>query len=116
MAETPGINLTAPPSGAGCVECLEAGGWWLHLRRCAECGHVGCCDTSPSQHATAHARTTSHPFITSFEPDEGWFFNYADESFYASGPELTPPTCHPLDQPTPGPAGKVPQDFEAYLH
>ena len=36
-------------SGIGCLECLAEGGWWFHLRRCAECGHIGCCDSSPNQ-------------------------------------------------------------------
>jgi ubiquitin-hydrolase Zn-finger-containing protein len=49
-----GINSLAKPSGTGCVECLATDGWWLHLRRCAECGHIGCCDTSPNQHASKH--------------------------------------------------------------
>jgi hypothetical protein len=53
-SEHHGINPDVPPSGQGCAECLAAGGWWLHLRRCAECGHVGCCDSSPSQHASKH--------------------------------------------------------------
>jgi len=36
------FNLASKPSGNGCVECLaSAQGWWLHLRRCAECGHIG---------------------------------------------------------------------------
>ena len=43
------IDPSVPPSGTGCVECLQGGGWWLHLRRCAKCGHIGCCDTSPSR-------------------------------------------------------------------
>ena len=35
------FNLASKPSGNGCVECLaSAQGWW-HLRRCAECGHIG---------------------------------------------------------------------------
>ena len=41
--EPHGINPDVPPSGEGCFECIAAGGWWLHLRRCTECGHVGCC-------------------------------------------------------------------------
>jgi hypothetical protein len=48
-----GVDPLADPSGAGCVEC-EAGqgtGWWYHLCRCAQCGHTGCCDSSPLQHA-----------------------------------------------------------------
>ncbi|MGZ4619506.1 MAG: UBP-type zinc finger domain-containing protein, partial [Frankiaceae bacterium] len=45
-----GINPTARPSGTGCVECTggDGPGWWFHLRRCAQCGHIGCCDSSPS--------------------------------------------------------------------
>jgi hypothetical protein len=56
--ERHGINPDMPPSGEGCVECLAAGGWWLHLLRCAECGHVGSCDSSPSQHASKHFHAT----------------------------------------------------------
>ena len=41
-AQREGINALAKPSGTGCVECLATGSWWLHLRRCAECGHIGC--------------------------------------------------------------------------
>jgi hypothetical protein len=55
-SERDGINALAKPSGTGCVECLATGGWWLQLRRCAECGHIGCCDTSPSQHASKSSR------------------------------------------------------------
>ena len=56
MAEVREINPEVPPSGEGCAECLAADppGWWFHLRRCATCGHIGCCDSSPSQHARAH--------------------------------------------------------------
>jgi len=72
-SERYGINPSVRPSGTGCVECLATGGWWLHLRRCAECGHIGCCDNSPSQHASKHHAATGHPIITSFEPGERWF-------------------------------------------
>lgn len=115
MAERTRIDPTVPPSGAGCLECEETGGWWFHLRRCAQCGHIGCCDTSPSQHATAHARATGHPVITSFEPAEGWYYDYRDGQTF-DGPHLAPPEHHPLDQPTPGPAGRVPDDWEVHLH
>ncbi|MGA8312239.1 MAG: UBP-type zinc finger domain-containing protein, partial [Terriglobales bacterium] len=74
-----GINPDSKPSGDGCVECLASPqGWWFHLRRCAECGHIGCCDSSPSQHASKHAATTGHPIIASFEPGEDWFFDYEE--------------------------------------
>ena len=115
MAGIPGINPAAAPSGTGCQECEAAGGWWFHLRRCAECGHIGCCDSSPSQHAMGHAAGTGHPLIRSFEPGEAWFWSYPDEEFY-NGPELAPPEHHPLDQPVPGPAGRVPRDWQRHLH
>jgi uncharacterized protein GlcG (DUF336 family) len=71
-SERDGINPAAEPSGTGCVECLAFGGWWFHLRRCAECGHIGCCDSSPNQHASKHYAAAGHPIITSFEPGERW--------------------------------------------
>ena len=74
------------PSGDGCVECLAAGGRWVHLRVCMTCGHVGCCDSSPSKHATAHFHTTDHPLIQSYEPGEAWWWCYPDSvAFEVSG-------------------------------
>ena len=87
---TPGIDSTVPPSGTGCVECLQAGGWWFHLRRCAQCGHIGCCDSSPAQHASAHAAESGHPIVRSFEPGEDWFWCYPDELMFALDVESGP--------------------------
>ncbi|MFD9126808.1 UBP-type zinc finger domain-containing protein [Kitasatospora sp. NPDC059571] len=115
--EVPGIDPTAVPSGEGCAECLAGrdAGWWLHLRRCAACGHIGCCDSSPSQHATRHARESGHPFLTSFEPGEDWFWNIETDEYY-TGPPLAAPTSRPSSQPSPGPAGRVPADWQSRLH
>ena len=110
-----GIDPSVPPSGTGCVECDEAGGWWFHLRRCAECGHVGCCDSSPSQHASRHSTTSGCPLVQSFEPGEDWYWDYATDDYY-EGPPLAPPRHHPVDQPVPGPQGRVPRDWEQQLH
>jgi uncharacterized UBP type Zn finger protein len=63
----------------GCEECLKMGGEWVHLRRCLSCGHIGCCDSSPGKHATAHNHSTKHPVIQSFEPGETWKWCYVDE-------------------------------------
>ena len=114
MSKQHEIDPPVPPSGFGCVECDASGGWWFHLRRCAQCGHVGCCDSSPSQHASHHAADTNHPVFCSFEPDEDWFWNYVTQQ-YVDGPELAPPLHHPLDQPVPGPAGRVPRDWDRHL-
>ena len=115
MATQNDIDPEVAPSGPGCVECLAGDGWWFHLRRCARCGHVGCCDSSPSQHASRHARDAGHPVVRSYEPGEDWFWDYTTEQFL-DGPALAPPDHHPLDQPVPGPAGRVPRDWQQQLH
>ena len=108
------IDTDVPPSGDGCVECEATGSWWFHLRRCATCGYVGCCDDSLSQHATAHALSTRHRYIQSFEPGEDWFWDYADQTT-GEGPSLAPPHAHPTGQSTPGPADRVPADWQRRL-
>ena len=109
------IDPSVPPSGTGCLECLATGGWWFHLRRCAACGHIGCCDSSPSQHASHHADEAVHPIVRSFEPGEDWFYDYVTDEFL-EGPKLADPQHHPLDQPVPGPAGRVPPNWQQLLH
>ncbi|MBV8600049.1 MAG: UBP-type zinc finger domain-containing protein [Candidatus Eremiobacteraeota bacterium] len=108
------IDPATKPSGTGCVECLASNGWWFHLRRCAKCGHIGCCDSSPSQHASAHFKTTGHRVIASYEPGEDWFYDYETDD-YVQGVELAPPRWHPDDQPVPGPHGRVPRDWQKKL-
>ena len=71
--------LEPPDSIAGCEECLANAGWWVHLRMCHSCGHIRCCDDSPSKHASAHARKTGHPIIRSAEPGEVWSYCYLDD-------------------------------------
>ena len=53
--------------------------------------------------------------IRSFEPEEDWFYDYRSDEF-ALGPELPDPQHHPLEQPVPGPEGRVPPDWESKLH
>jgi hypothetical protein len=76
---------------------------------------VGCCDNSPSQHATARNKVTGHPVLQSFEPGEAWFYNYRSGEFF-EGPVLALPDSHPVDQPVPGPAEAVPADWERHLN
>jgi uncharacterized UBP type Zn finger protein len=51
------------PNTQGCEECLKTGGWWVNLRLCLTCGHVGCCDSSPGKHATQHFYETDHSIV-----------------------------------------------------
>ena len=67
------------PGTQGCEECLRDGDRWVHLRVCMECGHVGCCDSSPNKHATKHFHATGHPVARSIERGESWGWCYEDE-------------------------------------
>jgi hypothetical protein len=78
------------PPGAGpaeaCEDCLRSGGQWVHLRRCLTCDHVGCCDSSPHRHATAHATDTQHPVFASAEPGEHWAWCHPDRALLLPRP------------------------------
>ena len=75
-----------PDAIAGCEDCLATGGTWAHLRMCQSCGHVGCCDSSPNRHASAHASAARHPIVRSAEPGETWSWCYVDEvAFVVTG-------------------------------
>lgn len=64
----------------GCQDCMDAGEHgWVHLRVCLDCGHVGCCDSSPGRHATAHYRVAGHPVMRSYEPGEKWRWCFTDD-------------------------------------
>jgi uncharacterized UBP type Zn finger protein len=48
---------------------------------CLTCGAVRCCDSSPNQHASKHARKTGHPIVRSMERGESWMWCYVDEVY-----------------------------------
>jgi len=74
------IKVTELPASVdGCEDCLRDGGVWMHLRICLQCGHVGCCDDSPGQHASRHAHAEQHPLIRSLEPGEDWSYCFIDD-------------------------------------
>jgi hypothetical protein len=79
------------PSGTGCADCLATGGRWVHLRVRMTCGKVGCCDSSPNRHASAHHRSDGHPIVQSYEPGEDWWWCYDDELAFAvpGGPNFS---------------------------
>jgi hypothetical protein len=114
MTSAERVDPSAPPSGTGCLECDESGSWWIHLRRCASCGHIGCCDVSLNRHARAHFHETGHPVIQSFEPGENWAWDWTLDAAVES-PRLAPPTSHPATQTVPGPAERVPGNWQDIL-
>ena len=76
----------APGPATACEDCVLTGGRWVHLRRCLTCDHVGCCDSSPHRHATAHATATAHPVVASAEPREHWAWCYPDRALLLPRP------------------------------
>jgi uncharacterized UBP type Zn finger protein len=81
------IGEPPAPRARGCEECLRQGTRWVHLRECLACGHVGCCDSSPGRHATAHFHASGHAVVASLEPGETWGWCYADEVDFELGYE-----------------------------
>jgi hypothetical protein len=84
MAACPHLDTIASvkhPQRQECKECVEIGGSWVHLRTCQQCGITLCCDSSPNQHASKHARAHGHPVIASAQPGERWLYCYPDDTF-----------------------------------
>ena len=82
------VELLAPPEPVvGCEDCLARGEQrWQHLRMCQTCGHIGCCDDSPNQHARAHQVASGHPIVRSVEPGEDWSWCFVDEVMFRLHP------------------------------
>jgi uncharacterized UBP type Zn finger protein len=80
------VRDVSPRTPEGCEECLAIGQEWVHLRLCLSCGHVGCCDSSPGKHTTAHYRKSHHPVVRSFEPGEDWGYCYVDDVMLEPAP------------------------------
>jgi len=75
------ISNVKHPTRRECEECVKIGAQWMHLRTCQQCSATLCCDSSPNQHASKHARAIGHPVIASAEPGERWLYCYPDDSF-----------------------------------
>jgi ubiquitin-hydrolase Zn-finger-containing protein len=63
-----------------CEDCVKIGGRWVHLRVCQDDGGTRCCDSSPNQHASKHAKASGHPVIASAEPGERWLYCYTHDA------------------------------------
>jgi uncharacterized UBP type Zn finger protein len=66
----------AEPRSKICESCGET----RNLRACAECGHVGCCE-SLNAHNTAHQRASGHPVIRSMPIEAGFTWCYSCEAY-----------------------------------
>jgi hypothetical protein len=75
------ITELKTPGARVCADCAKRGTKWMHLRTCQTGGVTLCCDSSPNQHASKHARAVRHPVIASAEPGERWLSCYPDDAF-----------------------------------
>jgi len=75
------VKKVTAPKKRECETCVKIGSNWVHLRTCQTCGATLCCDSSPNQHASKHARSAHHPVIASAEPGERWLYCYPDDAF-----------------------------------
>lgn len=75
-AVLPAVDADTP---GACGDCRRDGTTWVHLRLCTSCGHVACCDSSPSRHASRHHEETGHPVMRSAEPGEDWRWCFVDQ-------------------------------------
>ncbi|MCL6423877.1 Na+/H+ antiporter [Brachybacterium sp. JHP9] len=73
LAQCPSVAVAEDPV---CRRCEAEGTHPVALRQCLECGEIGCCDSSPGQHATDHFHRTGHPVMQSAEQGESWRWCY----------------------------------------
>jgi uncharacterized UBP type Zn finger protein len=73
------------PTSQVCEDCVKEGTKTVALRLCLTCGNVGCCDSSPGQHARKHYNATGHPIIESFKTatptTKEWRYCYIDNAY-----------------------------------
>ena len=72
LAPLTALDFSPPTPPDACPICLVEGLQWVSLRQCQACGQVGCCDSSPGRHATAHHQATNHPVMRSIMPGDTW--------------------------------------------
>ena len=73
-------NPNVKPSGDVCQKCVDQGLRWVQLRECLVCGNIGCCDSSPGKHATAHFHETGHPVMQAYKSGN-WKWCYVDQQY-----------------------------------
>ncbi|MFR0366867.1 UBP-type zinc finger domain-containing protein [Streptomyces sp. MCC20] len=75
------------PLSDTCPACAALGRAPADLLLCLTCGHVGCSDSSPGAHATAHFESCGHPVARTLAPGEHWAWCYEDEVYLDPLPE-----------------------------
>ncbi|MDP8976182.1 MAG: UBP-type zinc finger domain-containing protein [Actinomycetota bacterium] len=79
MRESTNITWGERADAAFCEDCLAYGADAVVLRICLSCGHIGCAEGSPGDHAAEHYAETDHPVAAAIgsPPTSRW--SYPDE-------------------------------------
>ena len=64
---------------ASCEECPIDGADGQLLRICLSCGHIGCAEGSPGNHAAEHYAETDHPVAATIGTEVASRWSYPDE-------------------------------------
>ncbi len=73
------VDPSPTPRHGECEACVELKQDPVQLRFCLICGHVGCCDDTPGQHAREHYEATGHALIATLERGDDWAYCYLDD-------------------------------------
>ena len=79
MDNSPSIAGSKRGEPTFCEECLTYGAEDLLLRICLSCGHVGCADGSPSDHAAEHYAETDHPIAAAIGSEVASRWSYPEQ-------------------------------------
>ena len=100
-SSTGAIDPTVPPSGTGCVECEAAGGWWLHLRRCAAVRAHRLLRLLAVAARERACRAHRPPHRAELRAGRELVLGLRRPRTTTTGRVLADPQHHPLDQPRP---------------
>lgn len=78
MRESTNITRGQQADLAFCEECLASGADRVILRVCVTCGHVGCAEGSPRDHAFEHYAETDHPVAAAVGSTRTSHWSYPD--------------------------------------
>ena len=101
----PAASSATRPAAGGCT-CAGA----------PQCGHIGCCDTSPAQHATAHCRATGHRDHAELRAGRELVLELRDRRLLRRAAARRPAAATRSSRPTPGPRERVPADWRQHIH
>ena len=73
------VEPASAPHQRDCEACVALGQEPVQMRYCLICGHAGCCDDTPGQHAREHYEETGHALIATLERGDDWAYCYIDD-------------------------------------